>query len=478
MRSRLITKVPKKATTTRISKSSQPQGTRRSSGSRGSIRPRWPGVRDGARCACGDSGAAAAEREGSGCEGLLSSKVIRERCCSSRFTILHSRVRENAQAQHVIALLLLRRPLVFSAICAVYARSAAVQRAGENLSSVGFFHARHLFRRALRDDAAAVFAAFWTEINDPVGLFDDVEIMLDDQDGVAERDEAVEDVEKFLDVVKMQASGGLVENVERPAGLALGKFAREFGALCFAAGNSGCGLAELHVAEPDVHEGLEFDLDRRNILQDFESFFDGQIEKIGNGKAFVAHGERFGVVALASANLAGDVHVGQEIHFDAALAVALAGFAASAFYVETEAAGAIAALARFWKHGVKLANGRENASVGGGIGARRAADGCLVNLHDFINVLDAGDGAMRAGLFHGAIKFRGKRAVKNVVDERGFSGAGDAGNDGHQAERQSDVNIFQVVAVRAQNRDGFSVGTAARFRDSDFHFAGEILAGE
>ena len=45
-----------------------------------------------------------------------------------------------------------------------------------------------------------------------------------------------------------------------------------------------------------------------------------------------------------------------------------------------------------------------------------------------------------------------------------------------QAERQSDVNIFQVVAVRAENRDGFSVGAAARFGDGDFHFAGKILA--
>ena len=30
---------------------------------------------------------------------------------------------------------------------------------------------------------------FGAEINDPVGLFDDVEIVFDDQDGVAERDE-------------------------------------------------------------------------------------------------------------------------------------------------------------------------------------------------------------------------------------------------------------------------------------------------
>src|SRR5277367_1601395 len=319
-------------------------------------------------------------------------------------------------------------------VCAVSAGSFAVQRAGENLAGVGFFRARNLFGGPLRDDAAAFFAAFGAKINDPVRLFDDVEIMFDDQDGVAESDEAVEHVEKFFDVVKMQAGGGLVEDVERATGLALGKFTREFGALSFAAGDGGGGLSELHVAEADVHQSLQLHLNRRNIFQNFESFFDGQIEQIGNGKAFVTHGESFSVVALAAANFARNVHIRQEIHFDAALAVALAGFAAPAFHIEAETAGTIAALARLRKHGIELANGRENAGVGGGIGARRAADGRLVNLHDFINVLDAGDGTMRAGLFHRAIEFRSERAVENIVDERGFSGAGDAGDDSHEAE--------------------------------------------
>src|SRR5271170_3311813 len=384
---------------------------------------------DAARWEVGGSDAASAGRADSDCGRLLSSKVIRKRYRWSSFTILQSLPHENARARHAIALLLFRRSLILRAISAIGVCAVAVQGAGENLSGVGFFHARHLFGRALRNDAAALFAAFGAQINDPVGLFDDVEIMLDDQDRIAKRDEAIEHVEKFFYVVKMQAGGGLVENVKRAAGLALGKLAREFGALRFAAGNGGGGLAELHVAEADVHQSLEFDLNGRDIFQDFESFFDGEIEEIGNGKAFVTHGESFCVVAFAAADFAGDVNIGQEIHFDAALAVALAGFAATAFYIEAEAAWAIAAFARFREHGVKLANGRENAGIGGRIGARRAADGRLVNLNDFINVFDAGDGAMRAGFFHRAVKLRGEGAVENIVDERGFSGAGDAGDD-------------------------------------------------
>jgi hypothetical protein len=35
------------------------------------------------------------------------------------------------------------------------------------------------------DDAAAIFAAFGTEVEDPVGVADDVEVVLNDDDGVA-----------------------------------------------------------------------------------------------------------------------------------------------------------------------------------------------------------------------------------------------------------------------------------------------------
>ena len=56
---------------------------------------------------------------------------------------------------------------------------------------------------------------------------------------------------------------------------------------------------------------------------------------------------------------------------------------------------------------------------------------------------------MLAGLFHGAIELLRQRAIQNVVDQRGFAGAGDAGDDGEQAERKRDVDILQIV-VRAR----------------------------
>src|SRR5713226_7909776 len=197
----------------------------------------------------------------------------------------------------------------------------------------------------------------------------------------------------------MQAGGGLVEDVEGAAGLALGEFAGELDALGFAAREGGVGLAELDVAETDFDESGEFLLNLRNLVEQLQGFRGRKIQDVGDGMALEADSERFGIVTAAAADFARDVNIGKKIHFDAAEAIALAGFAAATFDVEAETAGTVATFARFREHGEKLANRGENAGVGGGIGARGAADGSLVDLDDFVDLLGADDFAMRPGRF-------------------------------------------------------------------------------
>jgi hypothetical protein len=91
----VITIVPETVTATRKNKSSQFQGTRRSSGTCESVRPRYSGMMDDSRLDPGDSGAGSGGSAGSDCGKLLLSRVMRERCCSSSFTILHSPLSEN-----------------------------------------------------------------------------------------------------------------------------------------------------------------------------------------------------------------------------------------------------------------------------------------------------------------------------------------------------------------------------------------------
>ena len=52
----------------------------------------------------------------------------------------------------------------------------------------------------LGDDGVAVVAALRSQVDDPVGGGDDVEVVLDDDHRVARRDEPVEDAEQAVDV--------------------------------------------------------------------------------------------------------------------------------------------------------------------------------------------------------------------------------------------------------------------------------------
>jgi hypothetical protein len=93
-----------------------------------------------------------------------------------------------------------------------------------------------LFGRAFGDDLTPAFAAFGAEVDDPVSIADDVEVVLDDDDGVAEVAEAVKDFEELAYVVEVEAGCGLIEEIEGAAGLALRELAGELHALGFSAG--------------------------------------------------------------------------------------------------------------------------------------------------------------------------------------------------------------------------------------------------
>ena len=75
-----------------------------------------------------------------------------------------------------------------------------------------------LLGRPLGDDPAAAGAALGAEVDDPVGRLDHVEVVLDHDDRVARRGEAVQHLEQLADVVEVQPGRRLVEDVERLAG--------------------------------------------------------------------------------------------------------------------------------------------------------------------------------------------------------------------------------------------------------------------
>ena len=109
-----------------------------------------------------------------------------------------------------------------------------------------------MFGCATSDYFATAASGFGTEVDEMVGLAKDVEIVFDDDDGIATCDEALEHVHEHFDVFEMETSGWLVEDVEGVARVAFGEFGGEFDALAFATRECCRALSEFDVAEPDV----------------------------------------------------------------------------------------------------------------------------------------------------------------------------------------------------------------------------------
>src|SRR5450432_1189555 len=120
---------------------------------------------------------------------------------------------------------------------------------GEALGNVA-----DILGRALRDDAPAAVAALGAQVDHPVRGLDDIEVVLDDDDRVAVVAQPVQHRQQQVDVVEVQARGGLVEDEERTSGVAFRKLEGKLHALRFAPGERGRALAELDVAEPDLEE--------------------------------------------------------------------------------------------------------------------------------------------------------------------------------------------------------------------------------
>lgn len=109
----------------------------------------------------------------------------------------------------------------------------------------------------MRNDLSSAIPGIRTEINEPIRAFDDIEVVLDDEDGSAAVDEALEEIEQDPDILEMQSGRGFIKKKEgaEPA-LSGGGAARQirevtdqFQPLAFAAGKGVDGLAETKVPE-------------------------------------------------------------------------------------------------------------------------------------------------------------------------------------------------------------------------------------
>src|ERR1700683_42164 len=310
-----------------------------------------------------------------------------------------------------------------------------------------------VLRGARGDNLASAFTAFGTQVDHPVCGLDDVQVVLDDHDGVAFIAQAVQDVEQLLHVVEVQTGRRLIEYVERAAGGALGQLAREFHALRLAARERGGVLAQAHIREPHVGERMQLAGRCRHVLEEARRVFHRHLEHLVDVLATVTDLECFTVVALALAHIARHVHIREEVHLNLEDAIPLTGLAAAALDVETEASGVVTASARFRHCREQLAQRREESRVGRGIGTRRTPDGTLVDVDHAIDLPQSLDAFGRRGLDTRTVELRGGVAEERIDDERRLARAGYAGHAGEKTQWDLRADVAQVVAVRADDAD-------------------------
>src|SRR5882757_4837861 len=234
----------------------------------------------------------------------------------------------------------------------------------------------------------------------------------------------------------------------------------------------------MDVAEADLLQRFQLVAHAGYRREEIDALLDRHVEHVGDRLALEQNIQRLAVVALAVADVAGDVDVGQEVHLDLDDAVALAGLAAAALDVEREAAGLVAARLRLRQAGEPLADRREGAGVGRRVGSWRAADRRLVDVDDLVEVFEPLDLVVRGGGFAGAVDLARDRLVERVDEERRLAAAGDAGDAGEQAERDLGGDVLEVVAARVDDLQGAPVVERAAPGDRHGQLDGEIFAGD
>ena len=117
------------------------------------------------------------------------------------------------------------------------------------------------------------------------------------------------------------------------------------------------------------------------------------------------------------ANLAGNIDIGKEVHFDPYRAVTTTCLAASALHIEREPARLIAPYLGLCGRGKKLANVIENARLGGRVAAWRTSDGTLIDVHNLVDLIGTGDALVLSRHEPGAVQVSSQDVVQNVVDQ-------------------------------------------------------------
>ena len=246
---------------------------------------------------------------------------------------------------------------------------------------VAFALEHHKLRCAFGHDVSALATALGAEVDDVVGAFDDVGVVLNDEHRVAALYQCAETFEELADVVEVEAGGRLVEDEEGGLAAFQAEIVGQLDALVLAAREGARGLPQFDVAQTYGLQRKETAhyLGALVLGEELYGLVDGHLQNVVDALSVEFYFEYLALKTLAVAGLAFEREVGHELHLYGHCAFALTLFASAALGVEAEESRREVHLLRQGLLGHEFANLVVGLDVGDGVGARRLADGILVD---------------------------------------------------------------------------------------------------
>src|SRR5262249_20995140 len=130
--------------------------------------------------------------------------------------------------------------------------SAGMQHLTQEMTRIGLFDLRHALRGAQRHNTPASVPTVWPKIDNVVGSFDDIKVVLDDEYGVAAVHQTGQHLEQALDIRKVQTGRRLIQNVEGASRTAPAQLAAELHTLGLTTRQRGRSLAQADIAQADL----------------------------------------------------------------------------------------------------------------------------------------------------------------------------------------------------------------------------------
>src|SRR5215467_1296633 len=226
-------------------------------------------------------------------------------------------------------------------------------------------------------------------------------------------------------------------------------------------------MAQSQVAQAKI--GEHFDLFSYRSLRGKEchAFFNGHVQHVVDSLTAERDFERLAVESCPLAGAARHFDVRHEVKLRGDHSFALALLAASSLDIEAESAGLVSALDGKRSLSEQVADKIVESDIRRGIRPAVPPDRRLIDVDDFMDVLDSVDAVMLARQRARIHKPFPKRLVENLIDQSALSGSRSAGDRDHATQWERDIDRLKIVFTRSPHDQRFAVAFAPLFRSGD-----------